>query len=112
MKRDLSKRVALALAGPLAVLTVSWSASAAPCAAEATPIYITGSSAVKPFVKGLAAALAGASPKVTLVYKGAGSCTGVDAILNGTKMTGTASYWDTAAMELTCDLEIAGTAAD
>ena len=33
-------------------------------------------------------------PTRTVVYLGAGSCNGVDAILNGTPITGSAEYWD------------------
>ena len=42
---------------------------------------------------------------MTVIYLGQGSCTGVDAILSGTPMTGTGlSYWDTTGAELTCDI--------
>ena len=112
MKRDLWTHAALGVLGATAVLTSSWAASAAPCNLEPTPIYITGSSAVKPFVVALGKELAAANPAVTVVYQGAGSCNGPDAIINATKMTGTASHWDAAGMEITCELDLAGTTAD
>ncbi|APR79522.1 Hypothetical protein A7982_04869 [Minicystis rosea] len=48
----------------------------------------------------------------TIIYKGTGSCTGVDAVFNGTKITGTASYWDATGTEQTCDLTTGGDVAD
>jgi hypothetical protein len=78
-------------------------------------VYVTGSSAFKPILGALAGVLAGATPPVTIIYKGQGSCSGVDAILNGTPLTGTGaavSYWDSASMEQHCDLAAPGAAAD
>jgi hypothetical protein len=92
-----------------AVTAFAAEAAAAPCSALPGATYITGSSAVKPFIAGLGKALAGTT---TLVYKGQGSCLGVDAVFNGTKVTGTASYWDASGVEQSCDLDVAGTTAD
>jgi hypothetical protein len=83
-----------------------------------TPLYVTGSTAVKPFLQQIAQQLA--VQKVFVVYTSVGSCTGVDAIVNGTLMrTGaaplatTATYWDTSASTgKPCDLPAAGVNAD
>jgi hypothetical protein len=91
------------------LLVAAKEASAADCSTFTKPTYITGSSAAKPFVAALGKALSGT---VTLVYKGQGSCNGPDAIINGTKMTGTASYWDAAGTETSCTLDTAGQVAD
>lgn len=109
MKRTLWIKAIAPLAAVAAGATLAPSAAAdQTCSALPGATFITGSSAVKPLVAGLAKALAGAMPVTqTLIYKGQGSCTGVDAIFNGTKITGTASYWDTGT-ELTCNLDLPG----
>lgn len=110
MKQRLLNRAIVCLAAGAAAGTIAGTAAAATdCASLPGATYITGSSAVKPLIAGLATALSGTT---TLVYKGQGSCTGVDAILNGTKITGTASYWDATGTEQTCNLALAGDAAD
>ena len=58
------------------------------------PVYIAGSSAVKPFLAEIAKILVTESPPVTLVYSGQGSCTGVSAILGGAPVSGPYTYWD------------------
>ena len=68
-----------------AVALVSSVAQAADCSLNLmNPIYIAGSSAVKPFLAEIAKVLVTQSPPVTIVYSGQGSCTGVSAILDGT----------------------------
>lgn len=99
-------------AGVLCALAGVRTASAAPCESLPKPVYVTGSSAVKPFLKGLGKALSESASPVTIVYKGQGSCTGVDAILESVPMTGTASYWDASGAETSCDLALAGNRAD
>ena len=75
---------------------------------DAGKIYGLGASAPKPIIGKLATALGLASPAQTLVFKFPGACHGPNAIINGTKMTGTASYWDAAGKEKSCDLSLAG----
>jgi hypothetical protein len=52
--------------------------------------------------------MAAQTPPTTVVYLGAGSCAGVDAILSGTPLMGSGttalSYWDSAGTELKCDI--------
>jgi ABC-type phosphate transport system substrate-binding protein len=88
---------------PCANLTKLSDASPAP-----TPIYITGSSALKPLIAALGPIVfADPTKPFTVVYLSQGSCKGADAILNGTKLPATdfsttppaapkniASYWD------------------
>jgi ABC-type phosphate transport system substrate-binding protein len=85
--------------------------AAVPCSGLTNPVYITGSSAVKPILAAVSAPLAAGTPSVTIVYKSQGSCAGVDAIANGTVVAGTASYW-AGGVESTCDLPVTGIAAD
>lgn len=106
-------RIAAAIGAAAAASLFAPTTFAADCASLPNPVYVTGSSAVKPFLVKLGAALSKASPAVTIVYKGQGSCNGPDAIVNGTKMTGTAVYWDgVASGDQSCDLDIAGQVAD
>jgi hypothetical protein len=96
----------------------SASFACATLAATGTAIYVTGSSAAKPFLQQIAQQLA--PLKVFVVYTSVGSCSGVDAIVNGTPMqTGpeplpaAATYWDSpASMGKACDLPAQGVAAD
>ncbi len=100
----------IALTASLALF--SSAAFAAPCSALVNPVYITGSSAVKPILAAVSAPLLAGTPSVTIVYKSQGSCAGVDAIANGTVIpAGAASYW-VAGVESTCDLPGTGIAAD
>ncbi|MEP7122463.1 MAG: hypothetical protein ABJE95_16195 [Byssovorax sp.] len=109
MKHFLSPRVAAPLLA-IAALTAAGSALADPdCNSLPGSTYITGSSAVKPFMAGLGKALSGTT---TLIYKSQGSCVGVDAVLSSTKITGTASYWDVTGTEKTCNLDPAGVVVD
>jgi ABC-type phosphate transport system substrate-binding protein len=111
MMPTLRKKAFVCLATAAAASGVAGTAAAdnPDCATLPGSTYVTGSSAVKPLIAGLAKALAGTS---TLIYKGQGSCVGVDAVLNGTKLTGTASYWDATGTELTCNLTLTGDVAD
>jgi hypothetical protein len=88
---------------------VARDAVAAPCSGSPSPTYIIGSSAVQPFVVELQKAL---GTTATLVYQSKGSCVGVDAAINGTKMTGTATVFDSTGTGASCDLDTAGQTAD
>ena len=86
--------------------------------ANGAVLYVTGSTAAKPFLQQIAQQLA--LQKVFLVYTSVGSCTGVDAIVNGTLMrTGasplpaSATYWDSSSSTgKACDLPAQGVNAD
>ena len=68
-------------------------AHAVGCDTLTNPIYVKGSSAIKPFIIGMAVPLSQASTPYTLVYVNAGSCTGPDAIINGTLNTIDGTYY-------------------
>src|SRR5262245_22012202 len=71
------------------------------------PIYVAGSSAVKPFIVGMDKALYSAGV-TTIVYQSQGSCVGVNDIIADTLITGTANYFDDTGAQLNCDLPAAG----
>jgi hypothetical protein len=82
-------------------------------------VYVTGSSASKPFLQQIAQQLVGQG--VYVVYTATGSCVGVDAVVNGTPMTTgaapapatTATYWESSSSNgKACDLPSAGVTAD
>ncbi|MET0792668.1 MAG: hypothetical protein ABW061_14200 [Polyangiaceae bacterium] len=87
-------------------------------AAHGKVVYITGSSAAKPFLQQIAQQLV--AQNIFIVYESTGSCIGVDAVLNGTPMTTgpnaaalSATYWDSSASTgVACDLPADGVAAD
>jgi hypothetical protein len=88
-------------------------------ASKGTVVYITGSSAAKPFLQQIAQQLVGSG--IYVVYTSTGSCIGVDAVVNGTPMTtgaspapaASATYWDSSSSSgVACDLPAGGVAAD
>ncbi len=88
--------------------------------ARGSVVYVTGSSAVKPFLQQVAQQLSTGSG-VYIVYTATGSCIGVDAIVNSTPMTSglapapatTAIYWDSSSSTgQECYLPAAGVPAD
>jgi ABC-type phosphate transport system substrate-binding protein len=101
-----------AVLAALAVVAGSTRAAAITCDTLPGPLYISGSTAIGTLVGEIGKVLAQEpTPDTTVVYLGAGSCTGVDAILNGTPLTGSAGYWDATGTEQMCDLP-AGQVAD
>jgi len=88
-------------------------------AASGTIVYVTGSTAVKPFLQQIAQQLAVGG--VYVVYTSTGSCVGVDAVVNATPMkTGpapapaaSAIYWENSSSSgKACDLPPEGVTAD
>ncbi|HVY31570.1 MAG TPA: hypothetical protein VHB79_33775 [Polyangiaceae bacterium] len=85
---------------------------------DGTVIYVTGSTAAKPFLQQIAQQMS--LQKVFVVYLASGSCVGVDAIVNGTLMrTGaaplpaSATYWESSSSSgKACDLAAEGVSAD
>jgi hypothetical protein len=65
------------------------------CSTLPAPLYVPGTTDVKPLLSRLAPGLATASgaEQVTIVYQGMGSCTALDTVINGTVLQGTAVYW-------------------
>lgn len=99
-----------------ALLLVGAEAHAASCGDLTNPVVVVGSSAAKPLLAEIAKVLASQANPVTVVYSGQGSCTGVDAVLNGNAAHGAGtsalSFWDTAGAEQKCDTGAAGIPAD
>lgn len=77
-------------------LAVAPAAKAADCSTLANPVYVAGSSAVKPFLAKVAAALGKLSSPITVVYQSQGSCVGVNYFSSDTpsKLTGTGVIFD------------------
>jgi len=72
------------------------------CGTMTNPVYIVGSTAVKPFLSEIAKAVRNQVPPVTVLYAEQGSCVGVAAILSGTPAAGPFTYWDGAGVEQSC----------
>ncbi len=108
MSSAFKARLAAGLATAAVIVGSSRSALALNCKDLPAPIYGVGGSAPKPLFAKLAKALTAATPTQTLVYQAPGACFGPNAIISGTKMTGTASYWDDTGKELTCTLALTG----
>jgi hypothetical protein len=73
-----------------------------------SPVYGLGANAVKPLFKRLGQGLSSAASPETIVYQAPGQCVGINGLLAGTDITGTAIYWDETGTELTCTLPITG----
>jgi ABC-type phosphate transport system substrate-binding protein len=116
MKRNSFVKLGVASAAASAALCALASPAYAvvDCSTLTNPVYVNGSSASKPLLKAVAATLGAATPNVTIVYASSASCAGVDAIVNGTKATGTAVFWDQtmAGAETTCNLPTTGQTVD
>jgi hypothetical protein len=108
---ELGRRAPAALV-LLATLGVGSRALATECKDLPSPIYGIGGSAQKPLFAKVATALTKANPPETFIYQAPGACLGPSAIINGTKLTGTASYWDANGTEQSCNLPLAGAVAD
>lgn len=118
-KRCLARR-ALTTAATLSLcalgVAVPGIAQAADCATLANPVYIAGSSAIKPVLAALAPLLAAATPPITLVYSSQGSCVGVSYMtttpVGKIDNVTTAAIWVGGA-ETTCSLDtVTGTTPD
>jgi ABC-type phosphate transport system substrate-binding protein len=95
-----------------AVVAASRPAGAITCDTLPGPLYISGSTAIGTLVGEIGKVLAEEpTPDTTVIYLGAGSCNGIDAILNGTPLAGSAEYWDATGTQQACDLP-AGQVAD
>ncbi len=107
-RRLLVGRIAPTLAVTISLLCSAKAAGAADCKDLPSAIYGLGGSATKPLLGKFAGALAAATPPQTIVYQAPGACLGINGLLAGTKITGTASYWDTTGKEQSCTLPLTG----
>src|SRR5262249_55514476 len=96
----------------ISALTGAHTAWAVTCSSLPSPIYGIGGSAQKPLFAKVGAGLTNANPAETFIYQAPGACLGPNSIISGTKLTGTASYWDAAGTEQQCDLPLVGQTAD
>jgi ABC-type phosphate transport system substrate-binding protein len=71
-------RASSALLAAALAATAASEARADDCSTLPNPVYISGSSAVKPFAAKVGAELRQLDPPITVVYQGPGSCVGVD----------------------------------
>jgi len=62
------------------------------CASLPDPIYVSGSSAIRPLLQTVGAKLAAATTPSTIVYVSTGSCDGVNTIATSLKVTAGAKY--------------------
>jgi len=106
----MSPRLALSvpLAAVLGLTLAPRGVAAAPCADLPNPVIGIGGSASKPLLAKVAAALHGIDDPIDLVYQSPGACFGITYFVDGTKITGTANYWDADGTEQTCDLPLTG----
>ena len=115
MRPNTSLRAVAALAVPI-LLGTAGTVHAKPCndPSIVNPIYGLGGSSSKPLLAKLSQALASlpAPNTATIVFQAPGACTGIYALVNGTTITGTASYWDATGVEQSCDLPAAGQVID
>lgn len=96
----------------LALSLSSGRAVAAPCHELPSPTIGLGGSAAKPLLGKFATELAKQAEPVTLVFQSTTSCFGITAYIDGTPMTGTASYWTADGAEQMCDLPLTGVTPD
>lgn len=107
---------ALAAAALLLALAAPAAAQEVACDSLPEPVYVPGTSDVKPYLARVAPKLASASPeeRLTIVYQSMGSCSAIDAVRLDAELTGTAIYWsgatnpDGSPIEGTCTIS-AGT---
>lgn len=102
-------RAASASLAAAVVIASSHAALGQTCPTTTPIVYVTGGGKV--IVEKLGNVLAGAKPPVTVIYKQQGSCLALDAVVNGTKLTG-AAFSYTATTAEACDLGVDGYVAD
>jgi len=82
------------------------------CASLPDPIYIAGSSAIRPLLTTVGAKLAAAATPSTIVYVSTGSCDGVNTVVTDLKVTAGAKYALANETLADCTLPTAGQAID
>lgn len=115
MRKPLLPRVgATLLLGATALIALPKAAHAADCSTLTRPVYVAGSSAVRPFLAVVAAELASLPTPITVVYQSLGSCVGITSLTGSTAgtITGTGVTWSAAGAAGSCTLSLAGNAVD
>jgi hypothetical protein len=105
-------RVGAAVAAALATWIATRPAHAQACNTLPSPVYGVGGSAPTQLFAKLGKALSAATPPQTIVYQSPGACLGPQYLLDGTTMTGTATYWNAAGTALSCSLPLTGQVPD
>lgn len=76
-----------------------------PCDTLPNPVFVPGTTDVKPYLARVAPKLATAAEPLTLVYVPLGSCTALEYVLDDLPLAGTATWWPGAdGVEETCEL--------
>lgn len=100
----------------LAVLPVlctpATSAAQTNCTDLPNPVIGVGGSASVPLLARVGAALNAVDPPLTLIYQAPGACFGITPYVDGSTITGTASYWDADGTQRTCTLPLVGVVPD
>jgi hypothetical protein len=100
-------RYALAGLSAMGVAAMTSNAWAVDCNTLTNPVYVTGSSAVEPFMIALGSAIYPTG--TTIIYQRAGSCVGVNALVKNVAISGTAKYYpavDDAGLGLPADCNL------
>lgn len=92
-----------------ALLALLWTSGAGaqgvPCDSLPNPVFVPGTTDVKPYLARIAPKLATAEDPLSIVYVPVGSCTALDYVLDELPLGGTATYWPGAeGAEEACDL--------
>ncbi len=106
------RAIPLAAATLLLLLAPAARAQEVACDSLPAPVYVPGTSDVKPYLARVAPKLAtaAAAEQLTIVYQSMGSCSAIDAVRLDAALTGTALYWtgathpDGAPVEGTCTI--------
>ena len=95
----------LGLAGTLCTAAPAFAQTNPACTSFPNPVFIVGSSAVKPLLTALQMQLAAANPPISIIYASPGSCVGVSYMQSspaGT-LSGSATTWNSAGTATPCD---------
>lgn len=124
MSRRHRSRLIAGLAAGISGLALSGAAEAAPpdCGSLPNPLYLQVGDTQEPLMKALGQTLRASQVNpITIIYKLSGSCTNIDAIYNGTKLTTNPSYvpsmaedptWDPSKPAPQCTIDPAGVPLD
>lgn len=104
------------LSGLVVATTQQAHAQAVVCSSLTNPVYVQGSTAVKPFLKAVAVELAKLATPITVVYTTqGGSCSGIGAMTTSPSsgIVGSPIYWDTTgSADLSCTADLTPQAVD
>lgn len=95
-----------------ALVALASPARAQTCTELPNVVIGAGGSASVPLLARVGAALRTADPPLTVVYQSPGACFGITPYVDGTTITGTASYWNADGSQQTCTLPLTGLTPD